>query len=142
MGWSGRNGKALWQATTTTRGVTKPYGAAANVAEVVGWYAETRAQLTSYPHSESGGCDDVSIGSKSVVGTVDVKLTECVPFAAGTIVKLFLYSAAIHLSGLAVIESTPIGVRVDGGEPIVASYRFRSKLPWTAHTGYLTDVSG
>jgi hypothetical protein len=163
MAWSGITGTAKWtnmvkatadaayeagelidgQVVTATQN---------SFAEVVGWTAELKQQLTSYAHGDSSQFDDVAIGSKSLTGTVEVKVQgygnliingNLVPslnpldliLYGDAVVQLELGNAAITLYGTAVLESTPISTRIDGGEPISATYNWRSKGPWDMGDG-------
>ena len=145
MGFSGKTGIAQWRATSGTPRadgtyLPDPAGDTTNFAEVVGWHLEYAVRLTSYPHSESDGFDDIAIGSKALRGTIEVRL-QCalLPVLAGDIVNLSLYNAAIYWDGQAVIESTPIATKIDGGDPVSATYRWRSKGQWTHVSGDADD---
>ena len=152
MGWSGKSGTVTIQDTTKgLDGVYDVTGSEGQVAEVTQWEIEDKAKLTSYSHSDSGGFDDVCVGTYSITGSFDLKLKYMgavgsgtdgldvadlgFPLYAGSVVWLDLNSAAIGVSGYGVIESLPISVKVDGGEPISATYRFRSKGPWVYLNG-------
>jgi hypothetical protein len=116
--------------------------------EVLSWYVETKQNLTSFPHGDSQQWDDLAIGSMSLSGAIEVKLIDALtgdatpmrelPFTPAKVVQLVLQNAVVTLTGAAAIESTPISTKIDGGEPVSATYRFRSKLAWSVSggTGY------
>jgi hypothetical protein len=119
------------------------------IAEVLDWTVEVTTKLTSYPHSDSAGWDDVVAGSGSIRGTIEVKLgtpdTADVTsndaqdanslMGLGMPISLVLQSAVIGYSGKAVIESSAVAVHIAKGQAISAVYRFRSKLEWTVLDG-------
>ena len=144
MGFSGKTGTVGWSALT--RNFDDPKGLyehvddeeSGDISEVVGWTAEYAVRLTSYPHSESEGWDDVAIGSRSFRGTVDIKLRTEEPLWSLKyygVVSLHLENAAVSFVGQAVIESMPFSTKIEGGEPVSASFRWRSKLEWYMPAG-------
>lgn len=139
MGWSGNSGKVAMgvQTRNISTGAYTSGGASQYVLEVVSWEYEERVRVTGYSHSESAGSEDVVGGTWSASGTVEVKLDkgQALTWGAGQVVDMTLYNAVIILNGLAILEAIPISTRIDGGEPVSSTYRWRSKLGWTATDG-------
>jgi hypothetical protein len=137
MGWSGKTGFVQMADTTrnTATGIFEPDGNLEDILEVTNWTADETSKITGYGHSESEGTEDVVAGTCAFRGTIEVKLQPDVHIRAGRVYDMQLTSPVVVLSGLGIMESVPIDVKIDGGDPVSATYRWRSKLKWTVADG-------
>lgn len=103
----------------------------------------TRIELTpsvyqrKYGHDKSYGCQDVCSGVKSWDGVVSAKVASGNrPFTltAGDTVWFRIYPLGIAcghpIQGYGVIDSDPITMNLENGEPVEHVYRFSSKGKW------------
>lgn len=141
MGWSGKTGKVY--AIAAIRSATGGWNASTpstEVAEVVGWNADGKFRVHTYGHSDSDGFQDALAGTGSVTGDIEVKLQSGLTLSPGLAYGVKLENAAVTLSGIAMIESIPVATRIDGGDPVSATYRFQSHGAWTFGAGTGTDT--
>jgi hypothetical protein len=141
MGWSGKTGSV--QAGLGTRNVNTgvyTYAAQVPILEVLSWDADAKARVTGYGHSESAGFEDAVVGTKSLSGSIEVKVQKGSILSPGGVYAMTLRNAAVVLTGVGVIESAPISTKIDGGDPVSCTYRWRSKGAWIISAG--TGIDG
>lgn len=140
MGWSGKTGSV--QAGLGTRNASTgvySFVTATSVLEVLSWDADGKAKVFGYGHSESAGFEDAVVGTKSLSGSIEVKTQRGSTLLPGGVYTMILSNAAVVLSGVGVIESVPISTKIDGGEPVSCTYRWRSKGVWLTSAGSGSD---
>lgn len=96
-----------------------------------------------YAHDKSYGTQDVCSGIKSWDGSISTRIasgTNACTFSAGDIVWIVVYPLGVAcgspIQGYAVIDSDPIVMNIENGEPVEHNYRFSSKGLWT---GFVND---
>lgn len=141
MGWSGKTGTVVaGQCARNGDGSYSAVDATAAILEVTSWDANANAKVASYGHSESAGFDVTCTGTKSVSGTIEVKLQSSLALVPGVVYSFVLRNAAITLAGMGCISGIPVSTKIDGGDPVSATYNWTSNGAWTFSTG--TGVDG
>jgi hypothetical protein len=141
MGWSGKTGTVLIDRTLIAAdGGIIPYNYPQQLLEVTEWTAERQVKTAYYPNSGSLNWDDAVPGACFYTGTITVKLVDgIVDLTDNPVVTLTLISAAITLTGMAVLEHVAITTRINGGPAISARYQFHSKCKWHELAGTFDD---
>lgn len=138
MALSGKDGKVylhhecapdLSGVDTIGEDVALPY------EQVLRFEVTPSAFKSEYGHDKSYGWQDLVYGIKRLEGTIEVRIGEAgMSLAPGQIVLLVLYPFGVacgrHFVGYAGVDSWPLSVNVERGEPVSATYRFSSKGKW------------
>jgi hypothetical protein len=144
MAWSGKTGQVYAeQCTRNPDGTYNPAEASTRLIEVLYWEADIRRNVESYGASSTDdtlqGWENVCIGTGSVQGTIRVKLAEDLALDPDYVYSLLLENAAVSLSGMAAFEGTPVSTKIDGGQGVEVTYRFKSHGAWSHTTGTQDD---
>jgi hypothetical protein len=108
----------------------------------------TRIEITpsvyqrKYGHDKSFGANDVCSGVKSWDGSLTTKVAEGAhpfTFTAGDTVWLRIWPIGVDcggaIQGYAVIDSDPVVMNLENGEPVEHNYRYSSKGRWKGILG-------
>ena len=140
MGWSGKNGEVLYGAAVHAVDGTYTAGTATTtLLEVTNWNADGKFRVHTYGCSGSAGYQITCVGTGSVTGDIEVKLQSSLTLNPGKCYSMILRNAAVTLTGRGTIEGAPVSTRIDGGDPVSATYRFQSDGAWMFAAGTGTD---